>query len=95
MNEPIKKFKAGAITATIWKNKIQKDEKEYTSYSTTIEKSYKDKNDEWKKTNSYGDNELPKVQLVTAESYKYIQEIRNNGNESTGTPKIQEEQIID
>ena len=73
---PEKKFivgiKDGAITATIWKKNITIDNRDVTVYNTVIERSYKDKNDEWQTTSSFGKAELPMVELVTRKAYEYL-----------------------
>ena len=77
-NKPVKKIKVGLVQATIWENKISiansdlgLDEK--TVFSIDIVKNYKDKKSgEWKTTNSYGINDLPKVVAVTNKAYEFI-----------------------
>lgn len=70
--QPEKKFRAGAVTATVWKNVGKtKDGREFDDFSTTLERSYKD-GEEWKTTNSYKQNDLPKVALVSNLAYKFI-----------------------
>ena len=68
-NKPEKKFRAGAVTATIWKNQTE-DNKEYSTVS--FERSYKDKNDEWKTTNSLRVNDLPKAAMVISKAYEFL-----------------------
>jgi len=71
-NLPEIKFRAGAITATVWQNQGQKDG-EPTQYSTiSIERSYKDKNDAWQSTNSLRINDLPRAELVLKKAYEYL-----------------------
>ena len=81
MKEPIKKYRAGQITATIWENEPKDEKIKYKTYSTAIEKNYlveEDGKEVWKKTSSYGLNELPKVKLVTEQAYAFIlQEAKN------------------
>ncbi len=69
-NLPEKKFRAGAITATVWKNTSNNGESEYNTIS--FERSYKDKNDEWQTTNSLRINDLPKAKLVLDKAYQYL-----------------------
>jgi hypothetical protein len=69
-NLPEKKFRAGAITATIWKNTSQNGDGEYSTIS--FERSYKDKNDNWQTTNSLRVNDLPKAKLVLNKAYEYL-----------------------
>lgn len=69
--KPIKKFRAGLITATIWENEITVKEELQKVKSIVIERSYKDDKDEWRTTTSYNVNDLPKVELVTKQAYAY------------------------
>jgi len=66
---PAKKFRAGAVTATIWKNRTE-DDKEYSTVS--FERSYKDKNGEWKTSNSLRVNDLPKAAMVLNKAYEFL-----------------------
>jgi hypothetical protein len=71
---PEKKFKAGAITATIWKNKGTSQTGEPTEFFTiSFERTFKDKKtDEWRKTNSLRQTDLPKATLVLNKAYEYL-----------------------
>jgi len=60
-NKPAQTFKAGLITATIWKNEAKESEKSF--YTTTIVRSYKKEGEGWKETNSFNLDDLPKVNL--------------------------------
>lgn len=72
-NLPEKKFRAGPIVATIWKNKAQKKDGETISYRTiSFERTYKDQNDEWQTTNSLRTNDLPKAMLVLQKAYEEL-----------------------
>ena len=77
---PEKKFKAGAITATIWKNKGTSPTGEPTEYYTvSFERTYKDKQTgEWKKTNSLRQTDLPKAILVLSKAYETLALKENN-----------------
>ncbi len=71
MNKPEKKFSCGSISASIWANtKVVSGEK-VKIYSVTINKAYKE-GEEWKYTNSFNIEDLPKVALVANEAYKYM-----------------------
>ncbi len=73
LNTPEKKFRVGAICATIWKNNaVTKDGKESSFRTVSIERSYKDKNDEWQNTNSMRAMDLPKLVLVLNKAYEYV-----------------------
>jgi len=73
MAQPEKKFRSGQMTATVWKNTAKDNEgKEYETLNTTFEKSYKDKEGEWKTTNSLTSNDVPKAILVLQKAFEFI-----------------------
>ena len=72
-NTPIKKFKAGAISATIWENQSKNKQGESISYnSVSFDRTYKDANGEWQKTNSLRTADLPKAMLVLNKAYEFL-----------------------
>ena len=84
-NLPEKKFRAGAISATVWLNKGQKATGEDTEYRTiAIERSYTDKEGKWQSTNSMRLNDLPKAGVVLQKAYEYLvlqeQDLFKGGN---------------
>lgn len=70
--QPEKKFRAGGVVATVWKN-VQKNKegKEFEVYSINVDRTYKD-GDEFKQTSSMKVNDLPKLALVANEAYAYL-----------------------
>ena len=73
-NLPEKKFRAGAISATIWRNQVKtKDGQDREIMSVTFQRSYKDKDsDEWKTTSSLRTMDLPKAVVVLNKAYEYL-----------------------
>lgn len=71
MQKPEKKFNCGSISASIWANTKVVNGETVKLYSATINKAFKE-GDEWKHTNSFNIEDLPKVALVATEAYKYI-----------------------
>ncbi|MEK6901744.1 MAG: hypothetical protein AABX37_05350 [Nanoarchaeota archaeon] len=72
-NLPEKKFRAGAISATVWLNKGQKATGEETEYRTvSIERSYTDKEGKWQSTNSMRVGDLPKATVVLQKAYESL-----------------------
>jgi hypothetical protein len=72
-NLPEKKFRAGAISATVWKNETKsKTGEDIAYYTVSIERSYKDKNDQWQTTQSFRVNDLPRLALVVNKAYEYL-----------------------
>ncbi|MBD3313294.1 hypothetical protein GF345_02530 [Candidatus Woesearchaeota archaeon] len=72
-NLPEAKFSAGGIFATVWKNTASNKEGKEIEYSTiSIERRYKDRNDEWKSTNSMRQTDLPKAVVVLQKAYEHL-----------------------
>jgi len=72
-NTPIKKFKAGAISATIWENQSKNNKGETISYnSISFDRNYKDANGEWQTTNSLRVSDLPRAVLVLNKAYEFL-----------------------
>ncbi|MBT3463766.1 hypothetical protein HOD20_09400 [archaeon] len=71
-NKPEIKFRAGAISATVWNNHTQKDgeNKEYKTISFV--RNYQDKDGNWNTTNSLRINDLPRAELVLNKAYEYL-----------------------
>ncbi len=72
MNQPEKKFRAGPISAAIWKNKSQKDGKDFEFHTISIGRSYKDKDGHWKNSASLRISDLPKASLVLNKAYEHL-----------------------
>ena len=72
-NLPEKKFRAGALSATVWMNKGHKPTGEETEYRTiSIDRNYTDKDGNWQSTNSLRVNDLPKANVVLQKAYEYL-----------------------
>ena len=81
-NQPEKKFRAGAVSATIWANEGTNKDGEKVEYRTiSIDRNYKDKEDKWQSTNSLRLNDLPRAVLVLNKAYEYLM-LRDKGAES-------------
>ena len=73
-NPPEKRFRAGAISAAIWKNQgTSKKTGETVNFnSVTLQRSYTDKQGQWQHTNSLRASDLPKAILVFNKAYEYL-----------------------
>ena len=71
MSSPEKKIKCGPVSASIWLEPKMVNGEMVNFHSINISKSYKD-GDEWKRTNNFNAEDLPKVALVANEAYKEI-----------------------
>ncbi|MFH1613794.1 MAG: hypothetical protein ABIG61_01740 [Planctomycetota bacterium] len=57
--KPIAKFKAGMVSAAIWENQIEVKGKTVTMLKATVQRRYKDKDGDWKSSQSFSRNEIP------------------------------------
>lgn len=72
-NTPVKKFRAGAISATIWQNQGKGRNGDAVEFNTVqLQRSYKDGNGEWQHANTLRVNDLPKAGLLLAKAYEYL-----------------------
>ncbi len=72
MSKPEKVFKAGAVRASVFRNVIEKNGELIPLRKVVIEVRYRDKNGEWKGTNSLSLNELPKAITALQQAYEYL-----------------------
>ena len=77
MSKPEKRFKCGPVSASIWAETKTAEGKMVRFYSINIDKAYKHGN-EWKHTNRFNAEDLPKVAMVANEAYKYIRLTESN-----------------
>ncbi len=73
-NLPEMQFRAGAISAAVWRNTIKKkDGSEADIRTVSFQRRYKDKDsDEWKTSNSLRATDLPKAVVVLNKAYEYL-----------------------
>jgi hypothetical protein len=69
---PEKKLRAGALSATIWRNEGTKDGQPSPYFTVSIERSFKDKAGAWKHTPTLRQDDLPKVTLLLQEAYRWL-----------------------
>ena len=87
MAKPEKKFKCGAVEAAVFVNEVNKNGNKLKLKKVSIQKRYKNTDDEWKSTNSYDANDLPKLMLVADEAYRYLT-LSNGNGDVVATAKI-------
>jgi len=72
MTKPELKFRAGSVQASIWKNETSKDGVTKDYYTVSFQRRYKDKEGEWKSTDSLHVNDLPKAMVVIGKAYEEL-----------------------
>lgn len=72
-NKPIKEFKAGTVRAAIWKEDREDAGRQTVRFSVKIEKRYYDEaNKEWRNTDYFFANDLPRLRLVAERAFEFI-----------------------
>lgn len=93
-NQPEKKFRAGAVSATIWKNIGQSKTGAPTEFKTiSLQRSYKDKEGKWQNTSTLRLNDLPRAQLVLNKAYEFLCMSGSNDNDSVSN-KVSENIVM-
>ena len=97
-NLPEKKFRAGAISATVWRNVgTSKQTGDPTEYKTiSLQRGYKDKNGQWQNTTSFRINDLPRLGLVLRQAYEFAvtNNSQNSQNSQENSMSVQEEPVM-
>ena len=71
-NQPERKIRSGAISATIWNNEQDTPNGKVTYKTVAFERSYKDKNGQWQVTNKLRGPDIPRAVLVLNKAYEHI-----------------------
>jgi len=89
MSRPLKKFRAGQVSCAVWENEANIDGRSVRMLRATVERRYKDKNGEWKSSQSFGRNEIPLVRYCLDKAFGAIIE------EQSGDSANVEEEVIE
>ncbi|MBW2982343.1 hypothetical protein KY343_05670 [Candidatus Woesearchaeota archaeon] len=93
-NKPVKKFRAGAISAAVFKNETVRDGRVSVFYTIVIDRTYKDKNDQWQRTNSFRFMDLPNIRYVSDKAFEFLVEMRNESKGVDQQQPIKEEIVM-
>lgn len=72
-NKPIKKFRVGSISASVWKNTNKnKEGQTFDVHSVTLQRVYTDKTGKPANTNTLRKEDIPKAIMVLLGAEKYF-----------------------
>ena len=57
-NAPVYKNQSGSVQLAVWENNANVDGEERTFFTVTLERSYRDRDDQWQKTNQLRQGDL-------------------------------------
>jgi hypothetical protein len=93
-NKPIKKFRAGAISAAIFKNEAVRDGSISVFYTIVIDRVYKDKQDQWQRTNSFRFMDLANIKYVSDKAFEFLTEMRNEAKGTNQSQQPMKEEVV-
>lgn len=72
-NQPVKTFRSGGISASVWRNDVVQNGQTVVNHSVTLQKRYRDRRTgEWRDSGTFFMSDLPRVQLVMRKAYEYL-----------------------
>ena len=90
---PQRVFRAGRVSAAVWKNEIERDGRTVVQWSTKIKKTYRDDaSDGWKSTDYYYPSELSDLLIVTRHALDFIR-LREGAQDDVEEPVVQTDEV--
>jgi hypothetical protein len=72
VNRPAHTIRYGAVRAVIWRNVVDNGNASRPMYGVTFSRSYKDNNNNWKDSTSFGADDLLHVAKAADEAHTWI-----------------------
>ena len=69
---PIKEFRAGTVSASVWRNEVERNGATVVRHSIRIQKRFRQDDGEWKNTDYFFPEDLPKLQLVATKAFEFV-----------------------
>ena len=94
--QPLARFRAGQISCAIWENEINVSGTTKTVLKASVSRRYKDRDGEWKSSQSFSRNEiLLAIHCLRQAVAKIIEEEQaQNGNGENGNGSVREEVVV-
>ena len=80
---PIKEFRIGGIKVAIWSKEVEQGGQTSVRHSIRIQKRFKPEGADWRDTDYYFPEELPKVRLLIDRAYEFVSNLKEGNPEST------------
>ena len=72
-DKPIKDFRAGGgIKASVWRNEVEKNGQTVVRHSVRIQKQFRKDGGDYRETDYYFRDDLPKLILVAQKAFEFI-----------------------
>ncbi|MDI6451611.1 hypothetical protein [Anaerobaca lacustris] len=73
-NTPVKKITVGQVSAALWENEINVNGQVRTVLKASVQRRYKDKDGQWKSSQSFSRNEVPFVLYTLVKAFEAMAE---------------------
>ena len=88
---PVAKFRAGQVSSALWENQVQVKGAAVTILKATVQRRYKDRNNEWKSSASFSRNEIPLAIHCLQKAFEKIIEMQS---EETGSSNNVQDAVV-
>ena len=88
---PMKKWNAGQVSCALWNNEIKVDGRSASMLKASIERRYKDKDDNWKSSTSFSRNEIPLAIYCLQQAFATMIEKPENDEQ----PRVEKEVVVE
>ncbi|MFC1636533.1 hypothetical protein ACFL5Z_17010 [Planctomycetota bacterium] len=90
MAKPVAKYRAGQVSAALWENEITVNGRQVTMLKATVQRRYKDRDGQWKSSNSLSRNEIPLAIYCLEKCFEHMIE----GQKDDENGSVEEEVVM-
>ena len=93
VGQPLARFRAGAMSCALWENEINVNGTTKTMLKASVSRRYKDRDGNWKSSQSFSRNEIPLAIYCLEQAFAKIieEETAQAGNNGNG---VEEEAVM-
>ena len=91
---PERTFRAGCVSASVWRNEVEHEGRTILRWSTRIRKTYRDETrGDWRSTEYFQPAQLSDLLIVTRHALDYIR-LRDGGGDDAKIAAAEEQQVV-
>jgi len=83
MSQPIKKFRAGNVSAALWENEATVSGRTVRMLKATLDRRYRDSSGTWKSSGSFSRNEIPLAVYCLQKAFEAMIEEHGEDDENS------------
>ncbi len=93
--KPVAKFRAGLVSAALWENQVQVRGNAVKMLKATVQRRFKDRDGEWKSTQSFGRNEIPLAIHCLQQAFERMIADESSESDSSNNANNTDEESVD